>query len=298
MAIGRFQREPKADPRARRNSQGLTNFPTRGGVTQDGEGYLTLDLAANAGLVQTAGLTINLQTNGGLGLTSNELHVVEGEIDHDSLLNFVANEHIDWTSTTEDLSTSGSISGGAIDGTSLVIGDGTNEAAIDGDGDLSFAGTARIDWTKITADNITLTAGTSASAASDLQTHADGNFYHIDEAAATPGIHLEVEFVSVTAFNWVHVVAQYDGLTTHGVALQLYNFSTTTWDTFDSIETGYADVSTAGGYILGDHSFFVPDDSNYIGTGGDAGDVRVRFYHTPAGNSAHDLDIDVVALYQ
>ena len=32
--------------------------------------------------------------------------------------------------------------------------------------------------------------------------------------------------------------------------------------------------------------------------GGDDGDVRVRFYHTMAGNAAHDLYLDVVALYQ
>lgn len=35
----------------------------------------------------------------------------DGVIDHDALTNFVANEHIDWTSTTSNLSTSGSLSG-------------------------------------------------------------------------------------------------------------------------------------------------------------------------------------------
>ncbi len=60
----------------------------------------------------------------------------------------------------------------------------------------------------------------------------------------------------------------------------------------------YKALATAGEYTLQNMSFFLPSDTNYIGTGGDAGDVRVRFRHTSMGNATHDLDIDVVALYQ
>jgi hypothetical protein len=185
--------------------------------------------------------------------------------------------------------------------TAVRIGDSTptNYTQIDSDGDVSFVGTARIDWTKITANSVTLTAGTTpASLVADLQTAHDGNFYHIDEAAATPGLDLIVDFVSVTAFNWVNAISCYTGSTSHAVAVQLYNWSTTTWDTFHCAQDAQCDVSTAGGYILCNQDFFVPSDTNYIGTGGNAGQVRVRFYHTMAGNAAHDLDIDVVALYQ
>jgi hypothetical protein len=179
------------------------------------------------------------------------------------------------------------------------VGDGTNYTEIDATGDVSFTGTARIDWGKITADNVTLNNGTTvAGVVGDLQTLGDGNFYHVDEAAGAPGIDLEVEFVSVTAFNWVQIKAVYDGSTTHAVGIQLYNFNTTTWDTFNAAQTGQEDVSNAGEYILNSYDFFVPSDTNYIGTGGDAGDVRVRFHHTMAGNASHDLYIDVVALYQ
>jgi len=166
-------------------------------------------------------------------------------------------------------------------------------------GTQTMAGTARIDWGKITADNVTLNNGTTvAGVVADLQTLGDGNFYAIVEAAGAPGIDLEVEFVSVTAFNWVQIVACYDGSSTHSVGIQLYNFNTTAWDTFNAAQTAQEDVTNAGEYILDNFSFFVPSDTNYIGTGGDAGDVRVRFHHTMAGSVAHDFYIDVVALYQ
>ncbi len=164
--------------------------------------------------------------------------------------------------------------------------------------DIAFVSTARIDWDKITANNVTLNNGNTTDVVADLQTMADGNFYHVDEVAGAPGIDLEVEFTNVDAFNWVHIIAIYDGSTTHSVGIQLYNFSTTTWDTFDALQTGQEDVSNAGEYILEDHHIFVPDDTNYVGTGGDDGDVRVRFHHTMAGNASHDMYIDVVALYQ
>jgi len=158
-------------------------------------------------------------------------------------------------------------------------------------------GIARFVWQKFTAASVTLSNGTSTSLVADLQTFGDGSFYTIVEATGAPGINLIVDFTSVTGFTWVNVVAQYTGSTTHGVALQLYNWSTAAWDTFDAVETGYADIATASGYILGNHDFVVPSDTNYIGTGANDGQTRVRFYHTPSGNASHRLYIDVVALY-
>ncbi len=57
----------------------------------------------------------------------------QGAIDHDALTNFVANEHIDWTSTTENLSTSGTGATGdlTVTGNLMVTGtvDGRDVAA-------------------------------------------------------------------------------------------------------------------------------------------------------------------------
>jgi hypothetical protein len=152
--------------------------------------------------------------------------------------------------------------------------------------------------TKFTANGVTLTAGSSSDAVADLQTLGDGNFYHITEAAATPGQHLEVDFVSVDDFRQVQIVGSYSGAATHSIAVQLYNYTDTQWDTFNAMQDSQEDVSTADGYILGSYGFYVPNATDYIGTGGDLGDVIVRFYHTMAGNASHDTYLDVVALYK
>ena len=55
---------------------------------------------------------------------------------------------------------------------------------------------------------------------------------------------------------------------------------------------------TSTGTVLKNSSFFIPDDSDYIGTGGNDGEVRVRFNHPVTGVGIHDMYIDVVALYQ
>ena len=51
-------------------------------------------------------------------------------------------------------------------------------------------------------------------------------------------------------------------------------------------------------YVLPTGQNYEIVDVDYIGTGGDAGKVLVRFYHTMAGNSAHDLDICCVKLFK
>jgi hypothetical protein len=189
----------------------------------------------------------------------------------------------------------------------ITFGDGgiTNYTNIDSEGTITQAGTARIDWGKITANNITQgngthsgTTGGGGGLVGDIQTAFDGNFYHIDEVGSDPGFELTVEFTSVTAFNWVNILATYDGAATHPVQIALYNFNTTTWDGYDAFSVSQAEVVTSGEYTLENHDFFVPSDTNYIGTGGDSGDVRIRIRHTALGNAAHDLDLDVVALYQ
>lgn len=152
-------------------------------------------------------------------------------------------------------------------------------------------------WTKYTADSVTLVEGTSTSSVTDLQTSNDGNYYHIDESANTPGINLIVDFVSVEHFRRVNIVACYVGSDTHAIAVQIYNWSTTGWDTFTSIQDHYCDLTTSDGKILTNFDIDIYDEVNYIGSGANEGEVRMRFYHTPSGNAAHNFDIDVVALY-
>jgi hypothetical protein len=125
---------------------------------------------------------------------------------------------------------------------------------------------------------------------SDLQNILDGNVYHIDETNATPGQDLKVDFVSVSKFDFVHIIARYEGGAAHSVSIQLYAWDAAAWHTWDS-ESGGREVTMAN------HSFHVPCGSNYIGTGGNDGQVRVRFNHTQLGVGSHDTYIDSVALY-
>lgn len=89
-------------------------------------------------------------------VSGSSLAIQDSGIDHDELANFLANEHIDWTDTTEDFLTTGTLGAGAITGTSFIIGANTldtNEwAFLDGldqalktTDDVAFAGITATD---------------------------------------------------------------------------------------------------------------------------------------------------------
>lgn len=137
----------------------------------------------------------------------------------------------------------------------------------------------------ISPNSITLIAGTSANSVSDLQTPFDGNTYDIQEAAATPGYHLEVNFTGVTTFNAIYTRFEYAGSATHCCEVSIYNNSTASWDSY----------SCQLGNQLGMQTIHIPiclAPSNYI----NSGTVIMRFYHPQAGNASHNLYIDYAAL--
>ena len=77
----------------------------------------------------------------------------QGTIDHDSLANFVANEHINWTSTSSNFSTSGTAATGAltVTGALSISGDGSNA--------VTFTESGSGDFTIDANDDIRLDAG-------------------------------------------------------------------------------------------------------------------------------------------
>ena len=133
--------------------------------------------------------------------------------------------------------------------------------------------------------SITLNAGTGTGSVTDLQTMLDGNAYHIDEAAATPGFDLEVNFTGVTRIRGVQVRCFYDGPDTHVVRIEVRNQTGAAWDVLNTFVGNQGDFDT----ILS----LLPDDANYIDGSGNA---AVRIYHVSAGNASHDIDIDFVGL--
>jgi len=145
---------------------------------------------------------------------------------------------------------------------------------------------------KITASNVTLTKGGSASSVTDLRVANDGNVYHIDEVNDAPHIDLVVDFVDVTAFNWVNIIGGYKGVASHmvGIQVEITPFDGSAWYNYSSMDHhGTLEY-------LEDYSFFVQSDSIHI----NSGVVKVRFVHTVAspGNASHDMEIDIVALYK
>jgi len=181
----------------------------------------------------------------------------------------------------------------------LQLGGTTNSTTVAKGGSLSQAGTARINWAKKTAASVTIAAGgtDASSVVANLQTENDGNIFHLDEASATPAIDFYVEFTSITAFNWVQIRAEYVGSSTHAIGILLYDWVAGAWKHKNALQDGEYDT-TAQQEVIANLSFFVPTDTVFIGTGGNAGKVRVRFVHPAAGSAAHDLYVDVVALYQ
>lgn len=173
----------------------------------------------------------------------------------------------------------------------LYVGNISNYVKTDVTG-LTMVGTARINWTKITANGVTLDDGppTSADTVADLQTANDGNVYTANEIAANAGQNLVVDFIGVTAFNWVQILMRVKEQAGHGLTIQLEitPFNGSAWHTFDFVKDQSADQN------FENHSFFVPDDSAYI----NSGVVKVRVVHEMAGNANDDWVIDAIALYQ
>jgi hypothetical protein len=95
----------------------------------------------------------------------------EAEIDHDLLQNFVSNEHIDWTSATQNLSTSGTLSGSNLSGTNT--GDQNLFATVTGDSGTTTA--------NILTDTLNIVGGTNTT------TSVSGDTLTIDVTGGVAG---------------------------------------------------------------------------------------------------------------
>lgn len=159
---------------------------------------------------------------------------------------------------------------------------------------LSFSDTSRIMWRKILPDTAILSVGSdSGDDWHDIDSCQNG-IYTIVEAAASPAIVFEVRFTGVEAFNgFIHHVG-YSGGTSHAVSIQLYNWNSTTWDCFGSVQHTYVDT-TAGQRTLSAQNYQCIHPDRYIDG---SGNVYARFYHGASGVASHRLYVDYFGLYQ
>jgi hypothetical protein len=143
--------------------------------------------------------------------------------------------------------------------------------------------------TDFTPSSITLNTGTYVSGSvSDVQTMFDGNTYHVDEVTGAPGFDIEFNFTGIDR-NPRYVVSRwiYDGSSTHYVTIDIYNYTSTSWDQIRMFKTSEAYYSSL--------TMYLPTNVNGDYVDG-SGNAKIRFYHHTSGNASHDILIDYVGL--
>ena len=135
------------------------------------------------------------------------------------------------------------------------------------------------------ADSINVIAGTPTGTVADIQNWQDGNILQIQEAAATPAMEVDFNFIDVESIRRIGISMYYQGSTTHWIEVEIYNFTTVAWEKVFTYETGnqldykYADLPVS--------------DNDFIDINGNA---KMRICHPTSGNASHDALIDYVAL--
>ena len=140
-------------------------------------------------------------------------------------------------------------------------------------------------YTAPTAEVTANRVGTTASSVTDLQTIFDGNVFTGVEAAATPGANFEFSFTGIRSVQGFVMRAAYEGSSTHHYTVSLYNYLTTAWDTYETLDFTedytyrYIEILNGKNYMSG-------------------GSAIVQFHHPDAGNITHNLLIDYLAIIQ
>lgn len=117
----------------------------------------------------------------------------------------------------------------------------------------------------------------------------DADSYDTDELSAAPGFDIQAVFSGVTDFNQVQIHTAYDGNPAHVVRIDL-DKTPFNWSSYDTILVDIDDSS--GNFIF--NAITVASAGQYI----NSGEVRLRFYHSSAGNATHDFFIDYCALWK
>jgi len=127
--------------------------------------------------------------------------------------------------------------------------------------------------------------GTPIGSVSDIQTFLDGNVYNLPEAAGTPGFELDIDFTNIAAIYSIFSMIRYNGSTMHQVSFRIHNFNSGNDDEFH--------VINSTGTIFQCRTIYIPIDADYIDGSNNA---QVIIHHNSAGNAAHDLFVDYVAI--
>jgi hypothetical protein len=126
-----------------------------------------------------------------------------------------------------------------------------------------------------------------------IATAVDGSYLAVREASgaasATNPLTVQFLFTSVTEFNFIDMRSQYNGGAGHILGLELWDY----------VNSAFVRIKR-----FTDQTFFegcsckVFGDTNFVGTGGDAGKVLLQIIHDNAGNTGHNIQFDYVKLYK
>jgi hypothetical protein len=130
-----------------------------------------------------------------------------------------------------------------------------------------------------------------ADCLSAIDTARDSSYLAVREdtgaASATNPLTVHFLFTSVAAFNTIDVKFLYNGSAAHTMGIELWNYTTSAYERV---------IEFSDQTFSEDFSFLVHGSSNFVGTGGDAGKVKLQFIHDDAGNSAHNIQYDYVTI--
>jgi hypothetical protein len=131
-------------------------------------------------------------------------------------------------------------------------------------------------------DSVTVVAGTIISGSVASVNDIDEVYLQIEEVSGTPGFDVIFDYSQLLEFSSILFQGRYEGNPAHEVLLQMWDYSGTKWVTFSELKSNTQD------FVLSPRI----KSKRFL----DSGDARVRFVHTSAGNTAHDLYIDLLTL--
>jgi hypothetical protein len=126
-----------------------------------------------------------------------------------------------------------------------------------------------------------------------ITTARDGSYLAVREASgaasATNPNTVHFLFTNVDAFDTIDMLMQYTGGAAHVMAIELYDY----------VNTAYVRIKEfSDDSFFVDYSIKIHGSSNFVGTGGNDGDVILQIIHDNAGNTAHNIQVEYVKLVE
>jgi len=138
----------------------------------------------------------------------------------------------------------------------------------------SIVATAKGNFAHVHPTAQTVTAGTVITGSYASLTADDSTYFQIQEVAATPGFDVGIDIAAAASNTTVVVKGRYQGSVGHTVYIQSYNNNTLAWDNIVQMV-----------HATSDQTYTFATSPSYVSSGL----LKLRFYHTSAGDATHNL---------